>query len=56
MTVPFPTASLLGLLFSDMFRVVDCHAEDLGSNTCRPKKIPYEISLPPMKVLGQDCY
>ena len=25
-TVPFLTASLLGLLFSDMVRVVNCHA------------------------------
>ena len=32
MTVPFLTASLLGYLFSDMVRVVDCHAGVLGSN------------------------
>ena len=36
-TVPFLTASLLGKLFSDMFRVVDCHAGVLGSNPGRPK-------------------
>ena len=35
-TVPFLTASLLGSLFSDMVRVVDSHAGDLGSNPGRP--------------------
>ena len=37
MTVPFLTALLLGLLFSDMVRVVDCHAGVLGSNPGGPK-------------------
>ena len=37
-TVPFLTASLLGLLFSDMVRVVDCHAGVLGSNPGGPKR------------------
>ena len=36
-TVTFLTASLLGLLFSDMVRVVDCHAGVLGSNPGGPK-------------------
>ena len=31
-SVPFLTASLLGKLFSDMVRVVDCHTGVLGSN------------------------
>ena len=38
MTEPFLTASLLGELFSDMVRVVDCHAGVLGSNPGRPKR------------------
>ena len=33
----FFTASLLGQLFSDMVRVVDCHAGVLGSNPEGPK-------------------
>ena len=37
-TVPFLTASLLGLLFSDMVRVVDCHAGVLSSNPGGPKR------------------
>ena len=37
-TVPFLTASLLGLLFSDMVRVVNCHARVLGSNPGGPKR------------------
>ena len=36
-TVPFLTALLLGLLFSDMVRVVDCHAGVLGSNPGGPR-------------------
>ena len=38
MTVVFLIASLLGLLFSDMARVVDCHAGVLGSNPGGPKR------------------
>ena len=37
-TVPFLTASLLGKLFSDMVRVVDCHAGVLGLNPGGPQK------------------
>ena len=37
MKVPFLPASLLGYLFSDMVRVVDCHAGVLGSNPGGPK-------------------
>ena len=36
-TVPFLTASLLGLLFSDMVRVVDCHTGVPGLNPGLPK-------------------
>ena len=36
-TVPFLTASLLGKLFSDMVRVVNCHTGVLGSNPGGPK-------------------
>ena len=36
-TAPFLTTWLLGKLLSDMVRVVDCHARDLGSNSVRPK-------------------
>ena len=36
--LPFLTASLLGQLFSDMVRVVDCHAGVLGSNPGRSKR------------------
>ena len=36
-TVPFLTASLLGQLFSNMIRVVDCHAGILDSNPGGPK-------------------
>ena len=36
-TVPSLTALLLGKLFSDMVRVVDCHAGVLGSNPGVPK-------------------
>ena len=36
-TVTFLTASLLGKLFSDMVRVVVCHAGVLGSNPGEPK-------------------
>ena len=43
-TVPFLTASLLGLLFSDMVRVVDCHAGVLGSNPGGPKDFPLGIT------------
>ena len=44
MTVPFLTVSLLGRLFSDMVRVVDCHAEVLGSNPGGPKIFPFGIT------------
>ena len=37
-TVPFLKASLLGYLFSDMVRLVDCHAGVLGSNPGGPKR------------------
>ena len=37
MTVPFLTAPLYGLLFSDMVRVVECHAGVLDSNPGGPK-------------------
>ena len=37
-TVLFLTGSLLGLLFSDMVRVVDCHVGVLGSNPGGPKR------------------
>ena len=37
-TVPFLTSSLLGQLFSNMVRVVDCHAGVLGSNPGGPKR------------------
>ena len=43
-TVPFLTASLLGYLFSDMVRVVDCHAGALGSNPGRSKYFPLGIT------------
>ena len=36
-TVTFLTASLLGQPFSDIARVVDCHAGVLGSNPGGPK-------------------
>ena len=44
MTVPFLTASLLGYLFSDMVRVVDCHAGVLGSNPGGPRYFPLGIT------------
>ena len=44
-TVPFLTASLLGKLFSDMVRVVDCHAGVLGSNPGGPRIFPLGITL-----------
>ena len=37
MPVPFLTALLLDLLFSDMVRVVDCHAGVLGLNPGGPR-------------------
>ena len=37
-TVPFLIASLLGLLLSNMARVVDCHAGVLGLNPGGPKR------------------
>ena len=43
-TVPFLTALLLGKLFSDMVRVVDCHAGILGSNPGGPKIFPLGIT------------
>ena len=43
-TVSFLTASLLGKLFSDMVRVVDCHAGVLGSNPGGPKDFPLGIT------------
>ena len=43
-TVPFLTASLLGKLFSDMVRVVDCHAGVLGSIPGGPKYFPLGIT------------
>ena len=43
-TVPFLTASLMGKLFSDMVRVVDCHAGVLGSNPGDPKDFPLGIT------------
>ena len=43
-TVPFLPTSLLGLLFSDMVRVVDCHTGVLGSNPGGPKRFfPLEL-------------
>ena len=43
-TVPFLAASLLGKLFSDMVRVVDCHAGVLGSNPWQAQNIfPLEL-------------
>ena len=42
--VPFLTTSLLGLLFSDMVRVVDCHAGVLGSNPGGPRYFPLGIT------------
>ena len=43
-TVPYLTASLLGKLFSDMVRVVDCHAGVLGSNPGGPKDFTLGIT------------
>ena len=45
MTVPFLTASLLGLLFSDMVRVVNCHARVSGLNPVRPKKCGFLVKI-----------
>ena len=49
-TVPFLTASLLGLLFSDMVRVVDCHAGVLDSNPGGPKDFPLGNTSEPKSV------
>ena len=52
-TVLFLTASLLGLLFSDMVRVVDCHVGVLGSNPGGPKRFPLGITSLVAAVIGK---
>ena len=42
--VPFQTALLLDKLFSDMVRVVDCHAGVLGLKPGDPKHFPLGIT------------
>ena len=42
-TVPFLTPLLLGKLFSDMVRVIDRNAGDLGSNPDGPRRFSLGI-------------
>ena len=58
MTVPFLTASLLGQLFSDMVRVVDCHAGVLGSNPGGSRYFPLELLhlLPFVRLFDLNTY
>ena len=39
-----PNSLLLGQLFGDMVKVVDCQAGVLGSNPCGPKRFPLGIT------------